>query len=481
MFKGERLQVHLGLHLGLGLLAALVCLVSHYGAGTLPFILLFLFRYVRVLGNLHSYLFLYRVAVAPKDARYRPGNVAVLLQTVGDMDAHFEECVKCIVRQKPYQLIICTTSADGNLERLQAARDMIQRQLKDESEDLLRVPIHCHAIEEPNRRKQFLHSLETPLSLPTTSSGTALPSAKPQSQLRENVLDNKTVTALIMCDDHCYPRPGLIEHVLAPLNIKNNVWVVNVSEQVRRLRQPTWTKDFINYVACVFAARHNFESAAVYARDGGYLDVSGRFVLMRKEFWQDQGTRQDYVTECWGGSEQLLIPDDDAWIGRRCARTGHEVAFQLDEENMLEIDLGNKDWAKLKNQLLRWARTGFRTGWSALYDDEMWRKRPWTAYASNLAGITNLALPLDLLMGWNLWCATGLLAQTWFRLSFLGFWLFTKFLEPSGHWRTVKRDITYAIPGIVFGWYYSVIKIYALLTVYDMGWSGQAFSDESKD
>ncbi|KAI1259133.1 hypothetical protein F5Y18DRAFT_314795 [Xylariaceae sp. FL1019] len=474
MFKGERRQVHPGLHLGFGLLTALACWISLHSAGNLPFIILFLFRYVRVLGNLHSYLFLYRVATAPKDARHKPRNVAVLLQTVGDMGVQFEECVKSIVRQKPYVLILCTTSSNGNLQRLEAARDEIQLQLKEEAEDL-QVPIHCQAIEEPNRRKQFLHSLETPISLPVTPSDSAVHLATPHPQHLESVLDNKAITTLIMCDDHCYPGPGLIEHVLAPVNISENVWVVNVSERVRRLRQPNWTKDFINYVACVFAARHNFESAATYARDGGHLDVSGRFVLMRKEFWQEETTRQAYVTEYWGGSDQLLIPDDDAWIGRQCARTGHEVAFQLDEKHMLEIDLGNKDWAKLKNQLLRWARTSFRTGWSALYDDETWKTKPWTAYAANLAGITNLTLLLDLLIGWNLWCATGLLAQPWFRLSFLGFWLFTKCLEPSGHWRNVKRDLIYAIPGIIFGWYYSIIKIYAFFTVYDMGWSGQAF------
>ncbi|KAI1329877.1 hypothetical protein F5Y16DRAFT_72665 [Xylariaceae sp. FL0255] len=472
---------HTGLHLGLGLLVVLGVLNLRF-SGTLPFIIIFLFRYIRVLVNLHSYLFLYEASTLPKNPSIKPENVAVLIQTIGDKGDDFKDSVKRIANQRPYEIIICTTSANNNLETLEAARDDIQRQLKQETQGrpYHEVPIYCLAIEEQNRRKQFIHSLETSLALPQLPTIQDTPSTSPEPRGRENVLHNPNVTAVVMCDDHTFIRPGFLQYILAPLNNNGKVYIVNGSERVRRIRHSTWRKDFLNYVACVYAARHNFECAATYALDGGHFDVSGRFVVMRKELWEDKRTREAYVSERWGDSDKVLIPDDDAWIGRQCTQIGKEAAFQLDESHMLDIHLGNETWSKFNAQILRWARTSFRNGWTALYDDEIWKKKPWNAYAVHLTGLLSFPLLFDFLLGYNLYSATGLLGQHWVRWCLFCFWLFTKFLEPSGHWRMEKRDLIYAIPGLFFGWYYSIVKLRALFTVYDISWSGRASGEKEK-
>ncbi|KAI1269730.1 hypothetical protein F5Y18DRAFT_437556 [Xylariaceae sp. FL1019] len=427
-------------------------------AGTVPFLTIALFRYVRVIGNVVGWLS-YEPAVADPNADIiRPENVAVLMQTVGDMQDQFRQCVRCMVYQRPRVLVICTT--ETHLDRLrQAIREM---NLNNSG-----VPIHCIAVGEANRRLQLVHSLETPL-----------PSSTGQSN-GVSVLSDSNVRAIVMSDDHVFPQKGFLEFALAPLNVKNSkASVVNTGKRVRRRHSASWSDDFLNYLAAVYLERHNTECAATSRIDGGHFVVSGRCLIMRKSLWEEEDVRHNYLNEHWGGSAEVLLPDDDAWIGRHCHNIGQEVAFQIDCNNLLETDLGDQGWAKLQGQMLRWGRTWFRTGFTALWHDRVWARKPWTAYAVHLSGMLNFALPLDLLLLWNWWHAAAWIHRLGPYL--LLFWFLSKVFEPLGHWRREPRDLIYLVPGILFGWYHSLVKVIALCTVYDVGWTGRKLEMEKK-
>ncbi|KAI0142965.1 hypothetical protein GGR57DRAFT_519070 [Xylariaceae sp. FL1272] len=249
--------------------------------------------------------------------------------------------------------------------------------------------------------------------------------------------------------------------------------------------------DYLNYKACQYLDRHNFECAGTYGIDRGHFVVSGRFLLMRKDLWENEANRHAYLNEHWSLSRDILVADDDAWIGRQCHKLGHEVAFQwMDEDTTLQTRLGVDDWQKFNGQMLRWAKTWFRTGWTALWEDEVWRIKPWTAYAVHLTGLVNFSFALDVFLFWSLSKALrpdfGLLP--WLPASlawalFLIFWLFTKVLESNFQWHGDSEHrkqkwknpwyYIYIILDIPFGWYHSALKLRALLDVYDFSWTGR--------
>ncbi|KAI1261868.1 hypothetical protein F5Y18DRAFT_430630 [Xylariaceae sp. FL1019] len=549
----------------------------------LVFATIFLFRYVRVLGNLYSCYFLYKPVVpkaasVPKAEDIRPENVAILLQTVGDdLGDDFKGCVHAIACERPNRIIICTK--EGNAQDLRRVAQDIESPVR----------IDCLSVKEVNRRAQFIHSLEDLLpyesrhSPSTSSSSSSSSSRKPERS--NSVLQDDTLKVVVMCDDHVYPQRGFLNLAVAPFNVDDRTWAVNVSKSVQRVspleysdwkkchewkttlsfgewrlwkqaRQQTviltealqnessalamWHKwkntltkefflikewkewqmetdvkakepastessvvlrfkywmywfrtDYLNYKACQYLDRHNFECAGTYGIDRGHFVVSGRFLLMRKDLWKDENIRRGYLNEHWSLSKDILVADDDAWIGRMCHKLGREVAFQwMEEDTMLQTRLGVDDWQKFNGQMLRWAKTWFRTGWTALWEDEVWRRKPWTAYAVHLTGLVNFAFVLDVFLFWSLsetlrsgstllpWLPTSL---AWSLL--LVFWFFTKILEPnfqslrsSDRGRQKWKDpwyILYIILDIPFGWYHSILKLRALFSVYDFTWTGR--------
>ncbi|KAI1330520.1 hypothetical protein F5Y16DRAFT_396486 [Xylariaceae sp. FL0255] len=485
-----------GVFSALILLALLNLFVTSF-SGTIPFVLIFLFRYVRVIGNFYSYFFRYKHVESPDapttpepentspDASESPAtkssqlknnyNVAVLMQTVPDLGNEFHECLVSILREKPAQVMICTDEA--HFEQVAASVDML---LADDAFTNIRdaTVVNVYKAPEANRRKQFLQ---------------CLPDVHSQ------------VDYIIMCDDHIFLPKDFIKFAIAPFK-HEQVAVVNVGKKVRRTQEErdSWTQavtgkmktldemkgirnepkdlnwiekmaaDFLNYLGCVYLDRHNVECAATYGMDRGYFVVSGRCLPMRRSFWtQDRINR--YAAEQWQG--KVLAADDDAWIGREAAANGFEVAFQFHEDYLLQTNVGNEGWGKFSGQLLRWAKTWFRTG--TRMEADVWKQKPWTAYACHVSGLFNFARPLDFLLFWNLWHANQSLFNQ--RGYFVVFWLCTKVFEAHRHHFRYPRDMMYISLNIIFGWCHSFVKAFAWYDVDNVEWTGRSLGPAKKD
>ncbi|KAI0016989.1 hypothetical protein F4780DRAFT_782718 [Xylariomycetidae sp. FL0641] len=486
------------------------------------FALLFLFRYVRVFVNVWAY-YQYRPALPSEEllsgrSTILPQTTAILSQTFDSKDIPmvYVESLASMLENEPKCIIVNIAPSTDNNESERAEdsrrrdkeaslRKKVQefirqrkekefgRPLRPEEDDEIgkkikaKVLIHWHEETTGNRRKQLIDSLMWRRDTETASTDGAAFGV--EGRYLQNCLENEEINTIVMADDHCiWPKTFLV-NVLAPFERPDpEVGIVPMSKRVRRYRpsdlftflSPQWiSQDFLNYIACVYLERHNYECAAATAWGGSSFVVSGRCIPMRKSLWEHETDRNNYLDEKWAGSDVPLVPDDDAFIGRLCRNKGMEHFFQKREECTIETELGmpvdgKPGWEKFNGQLYRWARTTFRNGWTTLYEDQRYKDKRdrWAAYAVHLTGFLNFALPLDFLLVFNLWRA-GVGFGDWGMMALFSVILFGKLWEPSAHWRREPLDLIYVIPGIFFGWYHSYVKLRALLSVYDFAWSGR--------
>ncbi|KAG3192092.1 hypothetical protein PC129_g25063, partial [Phytophthora cactorum] len=96
------------------------------------------------------------------------------------------------------------------------------------------------------------------------------------------------------------------------------------------------------------------------------------------------------------GGGKGLGPDDDNFLTRDAMKKHWLIRFQDPEEATIEPTLG--EWPKFRRQLLRGARTTFRSNPVMLRDPSFLCRYPWSAFMVYWAGITNFALLWDVFM-----------------------------------------------------------------------------------
>jgi hypothetical protein len=164
--------------------------------------------------------------------------------------------------------------------------------------------------------------------------------------------------------------------------------------------------------------------------------------------------------------------DDDNFTTRFMVNHGYKTVFHNDKHAILATTLGTTGRIpKFSGQLLRWARTTWRSNTTSLFVDRTcWKVHPWTTYAMFLSYFVNLALIYDPLLAYTLYKATG---TQYFPIFFLLLFL-SKLIKPFPHLRRNPEDIGFFFGGILFRYAHSLVGIWALVTSYNIGWTGRA-------
>ncbi len=164
-----------------------------------------------------------------------------------------------------------------------------------------------------------------------------------------------------------------------------------------------------------------------------------------------------------------LGPDDDNFLTREAIMAGLEVRYQDTDEALMETTLG--EWPKFNQQLIRWARTTFRSNPVMLRNAKFLDEYPWTYFMVYLAGLTNFALLWDTALVYSLHRAS---ARGKYQMAALVVWfVVTKTVKLVPHFRQHLADIRLLPFQLLFGYYHSILKLIALLTFWDCGWSGR--------
>lgn len=281
----------------------------------------------------------------------------------------------------------------------------------------------------------------------------------------------------VLCDDHVFWPRGYLPHVLAPFEDRN-IGAVGTCKRVRRTNQGFSSADFWNFIGALYLERHNFDCAATSHIDGGVFVISGRTSAHRTEILRAPEFIYGFLHEyCFFGLVGPLHVDDDNFITRWMVKHGWKIAFQHAPGACMETTLG--EYPKFLVQCLRWVRTTWRSNCTSLFIDRtVWRTQPWCVYAVYFSSFLNFALFYDCALFSTVWLATNQTGEKFIEtrtaMILLGLWIFcSKIVKPFPlFWRN-PRDLTY-LPGyLLFGYYHSLIKLYALCTFYVTAWGSR--------
>lgn len=286
----------------------------------------------------------------------------------------------------------------------------------------------------------------------------------------------------ILCDDHVFWPKDFIPHVLAPFEDKD-VGVVGTCKRVRRPLQDFSFADFWNFVGALYLERHNFEIAATNHIDGGVLVVSGRTSAHRTAILQDPDFIHGFLNEyTFFGRVGPMNVGDDNFITRWMVSHGWKIRIQYSEGARIETVLG--EYPKFLVQCLRWVRTTWRSNSTSLFwDRTVWRTQPWCVYSVYLSSFTNFALFYDSALLLTLRLALDHSGDQprdkKLALTYLGLWIFlSKIVKPFPYFWRRPQDLIY-LPGyLLFGYFHSFIKLYAMFTFWIIVWGGRAGVDD---
>jgi cellulose synthase/poly-beta-1,6-N-acetylglucosamine synthase-like glycosyltransferase len=397
---------------------------------------LFAFKFVKIVVHFIAYNFFDASAETPEVRTVSSADVTVVIPSISSFDDGFVRCIKSVLANDPAKIIISTAGADN----LIAARRFI-----DEFSQQNQLPnglIKAVATNSCSKRHQFIMGAV---------------------QAKTNII--------AFCDDSSRWPSTFLNSILAEFE-DPLVGLVGSVKRVIRDRGTTLSQSFRNYLACIYLERHNFECTATYNIDGGVFVISGRTGLIRTSIVQNKKFQDSFLSETFMGRGPMNV-DDDNFVTRYTVNHGWKTVFHNRPEACIESALGVQGgWGKFAGQLLRWARTTWRSNLrSMLIDCVCWERHPWTSYAMFVSLLFNISIlyePMLFLCLYNSGFATRDV-----YLGLLCLLIISKLLKPWSYLRRNPEDVCWVVPGMLFGYAHGLLRLYALVTMTDISWSGR--------
>jgi cellulose synthase/poly-beta-1,6-N-acetylglucosamine synthase-like glycosyltransferase len=400
------------------------------------FISLFLFRYFRFVIHLVGYYFLYRPSPVSRHPSMTERSCTVIVPTCTPEDPAFLKCIDSIAQNFPKAIHIVTVGKH--------------------SEDLIWLSIDAFVKGYPRIRFMVSHTNQ----------------ANKRQQVAVAVKSARTPLT-VLCDDHViWPSARFLRYAVAPFEEDPQIGGVGTKKRVTRRKDTGLFEGFWNVMGGLYLQRHNFEHAASNAVDGGVAVISGRTSLYRTHILQDPEVLDEYLNEMFFfGLFGPLAADDDNYLTRMLVQRGWKIKFQHTEEALILCDIG--EYPKFITQCHRWARTTFRSNMCSLVTDRsIYKAQPWTVYALMIGQMVNFALFWDPLLVWTL-THTGFYSRA--MLQTLIIWIMlTKLPKVLPYFWHYPWDLIYLPAYYLFAYGHSFIKLWALLTFWDVAWSGRS-------
>lgn len=236
-------------------------------------------------------------------------------------------------------------------------------------------------------------------------------------------------------------------------------------------------------LAALYSEQEKLHDTATFGLERGVYVVSGRASAHRTCIIQDPAFLKTFLNDfCFFGLVGPLNADDDNFITRWNIAHGWDVGFQAHPEATIEITAGDHGgFEKYLSQNLRWMRTKWRSNFTSLFGDFTGWGKPWCLYAVFISGCTSLALFYDAALVYTLYNALHHTAtpNPGYWLTSLILWIMTtKVIKASPYWYRNPADLVYLPGAILFGYYHSLIKLYALMTFWKIAWGSRKLEGE---
>ena len=155
-------------------------------------------------------------------------------------------------------------------------------------------------------------------------------------------------------------------------------------------------------------------------------------------------------------------------------RKGWDIFMHYGPGCTIEMDLG--EYPHFLSQCLRWARTTWRSNAASFFTDRtVWYRQPWCVYAVYLTSMVNFALLYDPAMIYTHWMSVRELEDGPAMILSLVTTIFvSKLVKTYPYWIRHPGDLWYLPLCIMFGYFHSLIKLYALVTFWVILWGSRA-------
>ncbi|KIY53419.1 glycosyltransferase family 2 protein [Fistulina hepatica ATCC 64428] len=400
-----------------------------------PFGVIGFFRYLWFLIRL-SASFTYRPVPLPANPTYRAiEDVTIIVPTI-DAGEEFKEAARSWLVGEPKEILIITEEKMlGPLEALAAE-------------------VTSSACIDPNRIRVL-----------------TVPFANKRLQMTHGI-KHCTTDIIVFADDDAIWPPTLLPYVLACFE-DQKVGGVGTSQRVQAVgeRMTVW-----EVLAAFRLTIRNIEISASTHIDGGIPCLSGRTAAYRTVILKDPDFLHGFTHDYWLGKYQLNS-GDDKFLTRWMVSHGWSTYVQCCKEAEL-LSTMKPNWRFLK-QVLRWTRNTWRSDLRSLFTERyIWTSHPYVAYTM----VDKLYNPFTLLAGpclvsYLIYKSTipvdkgGYHLPWWNILLSYGVWLLaTRTAKLSPHLWHRPQDIIYVPAFILFGYYFAVMKLYALCTLHETGW-----------
>lgn len=392
----------------------------------------FLLRYTRgilnILGN-----FQYRPMAVQSGLMYKAADITVVLPTTDIMSATIHRVMRSMLVH-PVKKIVISTAGPKAHNQAAAFADLFR--------DERIVLIHREGV---SRREQTAHAME-----------------------------HVDTALMILQDDHTYwPKSNnFLPLLLVPFEKRLTGAVSVVLEARHRQHHFSWA-GFWNFLGMTYLTRRRYEYCATSALDGGISTLSGRFGVFRTEIYASPRFLEAYLNErVFFGMIGPLNVDDDKFHSRWLADNNWHIELQAGPETTMATELG--EWPKFNEQVLRWTRTTCRSNPRQVLHRMSWLQYPYTTF-SLLVWFTRMSLIQEGLMFWFLRKtleSQDSLDYYGFVAIVLYFWVTSmKLIKIFAHFRNHPTDIVYFPGYLVFGYWCTLVKLWACLTWWNASWA----------
>ncbi|KAG0296716.1 hypothetical protein BGZ96_008761 [Linnemannia gamsii] len=308
---------------------------------------------------------------------------------------------------------------------------------------------------------------------PTRIRVLTVPKANKRLQMVEGIR-NTTSEIIVFADDDAIWGPDTLEYILACFE-DPNMGGVGTSQTVKSVGryQTVW-----EVLAGFRLTIRNIEIAASTHIDGGVCCLSGRTAAYRTCILQDPQFQYNFTHDFWLG-KYPLNSGDDKFLTRWMVYHGWNTYIQVCKEAELLSTFKN-NWRFVK-QVLRWTRNTWRSDFRSLFTErKIWSRHPYVAFTM----IDKIFNPITLLSGPI--SVIVMAAKGEFHLplwdiiiSYIVWLMLTRIVKLLPHLFRRPQDIIWVPAFLIFGYYFAIMKIYALFTLHEVGWGTRAGIDQT--
>lgn len=405
-------------------------------------LLCFLLRFTRLFVGIYANL-TYKPYPIPACPTYIPSrDVTVVIPTVFKNPSELAECIGRILGRNgtgPKHIFVVVL--DSNVQRAQEL--MLANSFKNVT--VLGVP----KLGKRNQMMRALEFVETEL--------------------------------MVFADDDVFWCDRYLEHLVAIFE-NPKIGAGGTCQRTRRTAGASWLPtNFWNILGISYLERRVFNNLTTNAIDGSISTLSGRSSCWRTKILKCPRFRDHFVGSGATFRGKKLDSDDDKNLTMMIFKEQWEVAIQ--RSVCLETTL-EENWGYI-HQCLRWARARFRGNFTVMSKTTYWRSRKyaWGAYVIYFSMFQNPSLFIDIGFAWLLSkilapCSPETQSLCW--TLFLAWVLFTKIVRLIPHFCRHPADMVHIPLLIFFGYFHSLLNIYALCTLTQTAWGGKDIAALSK-